>query len=134
MKRAGGSSPRKPSIHGSDSPRIATDPLRKKNLGIGDRATEVSLPEVNFESLKELFLSNDFARTRPRRHKEEPAFDFIHAALEEGANIIQDFHESMTVRGGKLYAVISDVCAFANTNGGTLYIGLTEDPKIQLFG
>jgi len=121
-------------IQGSDSHRIATDPLRKKNLGIGDRATEVFLPEVNFERLKELFLSNDFARTRPRRHKEEPAFDFIHAALEEGANIIQDFHESMTVRGGKLYAVISDVCAFANTNGGTLYIGLTEDPKKPVIG
>jgi hypothetical protein len=35
----------------------------------------------------------------------------------------------MTVRGGKLYAIIADVCAFANTNGGTLYIGLNEDPK-----
>jgi hypothetical protein len=30
--------------------------------------------------------------------------------------------------GGKRYAIIADVCA-ANTNGGTLYIGLMEDPK-----
>jgi hypothetical protein len=59
----------------------------------------------------------------------EPAFDFIRAALEEGANIVQDFHEGLTVRGGQRYAVIADVCAFANTNGGTLYIGLTADPK-----
>jgi hypothetical protein len=35
----------------------------------------------------------------------------------------------MTVRGGKLYNVLADVCAFANTNGGTLYIGLMTDPK-----
>ncbi len=121
-------------IQGSDSHRLVTDAQRKKNPGIGDRATEVLLPEVSFAALKELFLSNDFARTRPRRHKEEPAFDFIRVALEEGANIIQDFHESMTVRGGKLYAVIADVSAFANTNGGTLYIGLNEDPKKPVTG
>lgn len=121
-------------IQGSDSHRLVTDPQRKKNPGIGDRATEVLLPEVNFTALKELFLSNDFARTRPHRHTEEPAFDFIRVAREEGANIIQDFHESMTVRGGKLYAVIADVCAFANTNGGTLYIGLNEDPKKPVIG
>ncbi len=35
----------------------------------------------------------------------------------------------MTVRGGKLYAVLADVCAFANTNGGTLYIGIADDAK-----
>ena len=116
-------------IQGSDSHRLTMDPQRKKILGVGDRATDVLLPEVDFEALHELFLSNDFARTRPSRLKEEPAFDFIHAALEEGPNIIQDFHENMQVRGGKRYAIIADVCAFANTNGGTLYIGLSSDPK-----
>ncbi len=121
-------------IQGSDAHRLSTDPVRKKNPGIGDRVTEVLLPEVNFEELRELFLSNDFARTRPRHHKEQPAFDFIRAAREEGPNIIQDFHENMTIRGGKLYAIIADVCAFANTNGGTLYIGLNSDPKKPITG
>jgi PHP family Zn ribbon phosphoesterase len=116
-------------IQGSDAHRLTTDPVRKKNLGVGDRATDVLLPECSFEALKDLFLKNDFSRTRPHRHKEEPIFDFIQSAREEGANIIQDFHESMTVRGGKLYAILADVCAFANTNGGTLYIGIGEDPK-----
>jgi hypothetical protein len=115
-------------IQGSDSHRLTIDPQRKKNLGLGDRATDVLLPEVSFEALKELFQSNDFARTRPHRHKEEPAFDFILTAREEGPNIVQDFHESITARGGKLYTIIADVCAFANANGGTLYIGLTSDP------
>jgi hypothetical protein len=113
---------------------VTTDPQRKKNLGIGDRATDVLLPEMTFEALKELFLSNDFARTRPHRHTAEPVFDFIRAAQEEGPNIIQDFHESMTVRGGKRYAILADVCGFANTNGGTLYIGLTGDPKKPVIG
>jgi len=115
-------------IQGSDAHRLTTDPIRKKNLGIGDRATDVFLPEVSFTALKDLFLSNDFSRTRPHRLKEEPAFDFIHSSQEEGANIIQDFHEGVSIRGGKLYSIISDICAFANTNGGTLYIGTGADP------
>lgn len=121
-------------IQGSDSHRLSTDSSRKKNPGIGDRATDVLLPELTFDALKELFQSNDFARTRPRRLQEEPAYDFIQTALEEGANIIQDFHESITVRGGKLYEVLSDVCAFANTNGGTLYIGLAGEPQKPVIG
>ncbi len=121
-------------IQGSDSHRLTTDPQRKKNIGLGDRPTDVFLPDVSFEALKELFQSNDFARTRPHRHKEEPVFDFIRVAREEGPNIVQDFHESMTVRGGKLYTIISDVCAFANTNGGTLYIGFTADPNSPVIG
>ena len=121
-------------IQGSDAHRLTMDTQRKKNLGIGDRATDVLLPEIGFEPLLELFKSNDFARTRPHRHKEEPAFDFIRAAREEGANIVQDFHESMSIRGGKRYAIIADVCALANTNGGTLYIGLSSDPRKSVAG
>ena len=116
-------------IQGSDAHRLTMDPLRKKNLGVGDRVTEVLLPKLTFEALKELFLSNDFARTRPRQQMTEPAFDFIRAAQEEGANLVQDFHETMNTRGGKLSEVIADVCAFANTNGGSLYIGVSSDPR-----
>jgi hypothetical protein len=121
-------------IQGSDSHRLTSDPKRKKNLGVGERATDVLIPEVSFEALKELFLSNDFARTRPHRPKAEPAFDFIRAAREEGSNIVQDFHESMSVRGGRLYAIIADVCAFANTNGGTLFIGMSADTRKPVAG
>ncbi len=116
-------------IQGSDAHRLRTDPTNKKNLGIGDRATDVLLPEVSFEALKELFLSNDFARTRPHVAASEEVFDFVQQAREEGPSIIQDFHESMTARGGRLYAIIADVCAFANTNGGTLFIGVSPDPS-----
>jgi Schlafen, AlbA_2 len=121
-------------IQGSDAHRLTTDPVRKKNLGVGDRATDVFISEVSFEALMELFTSNDFARTRPHRHKEEPVFDFIQTARDEGANIVQDFHEGLSVRGGQRYAIIADVCAFANANGGTLYIGLPDDPKKPVVG
>jgi hypothetical protein len=114
-------------IQGSDAHRLKTDPGRKKNLGVGERATQVLMSSASFEALKELFTGNDFSRTRPRRKKAEPVFNFVRAAQDEGSSIVQDFHESMTVRGGKLYAIIADVCAFANTNGGSLYVGISSE-------
>lgn len=116
-------------IQGSDAHRLRADSDNKKNLGVGDRATRVLLPEVSFDALKELFLSNDFARTRPHWPAADEDYDFIQQAREEGPTINQDFHESMTVRGGRLYAIIADVCAFANANGGTLYIGVPSDQR-----
>jgi hypothetical protein len=121
-------------IQGSDAHRLTTDLTRKKNLGVGDRATDVLLEEVSFDALRDLFLSNDFARTRVHQSTPAQAFDFIRAAQEEGPNIIQDFHDSMTIRGGKRYAIIADVCAMANTNGGTLFVGVTADPKKPVVG
>jgi hypothetical protein len=121
-------------IQGSDSHRLEADPQRSKVLGVGERATEVFLPELSFDALRNLFLGNDFSRTRPHRQKAEPVYDYIREARKEGANIVQDFHESLTVRGGKRYALIADTCAFANTNGGTLYIGLNSDPQQPVLG
>jgi hypothetical protein len=117
-------------IQGSDCHRLKRESGSSKNLGLGDRVTDVQLEELSFEALRKLFLSGDFARTRPHNitaHAEE--FDYVQQAREEGANIIQDFHESMTQRGGRLYAVLADVCALANTNGGTLYIGASAEAK-----
>jgi hypothetical protein len=116
-------------IQGSDAHRLFTDQKNRKNLGIGDRATEVHLEEISFMAIKALFLSNDFARTRPKWAASKDVFDFVQQAREEGPSIVQDFHESMAVRGGRLYAILADVCSFANTNGGTLFIGAGSDPK-----
>lgn len=35
----------------------------------------------------------------------------------------------MTKRGGHLFAVIADVCAMANTNGGAVFVGVQSDPQ-----
>jgi len=115
-------------VQGSDAHRLVRDPKDPKHLGVGDRVTEVLLPEVSFAALREVFLGNDFARTRPYRAAKAPV-DYIQAAREEGATIVQDFHAGYTQRGGRLYAILADVCAFANTNGGTLYVGISADPK-----
>ncbi|MBN1679493.1 MAG: putative DNA binding domain-containing protein [Anaerolineae bacterium] len=115
-------------VQGSDAHQMTADPRNQKNLGIGDRATEVLLPERSFEELHKVFQGNDFARTRPYRLSHDP-YDHIQTVREEGASIVQAFHESMTRRGGRLYAVIADVCALANTNGGTIYIGVSAKVK-----
>ncbi|MBO9309251.1 MAG: putative DNA binding domain-containing protein [Chloroflexi bacterium] len=114
-------------IQGSDAHRLTKDPRNEKNLGIGDRITEVLLTERSFEALREMFTSNDFARSRPYFGGQE-VYDYVQMAREAGPSIVQAFHESMARQGGKLYAVIADVCAFANTNGGTIYIGVSADP------
>ena len=115
-------------IQGSDAHRLVRDPEQPRQLGVGDRVTEILLPEVSFAALRDVFLGNDFARTRPYRPAKAPV-DYIQAARAEGATIVQDFHEGYTRRGGRLYAILADVCAFANTNGGTLYVGLSADPE-----
>jgi hypothetical protein len=116
-------------IQGSDAHRLRRDPKNPKQLGIGDRATEMQLAEPTFESIRELFASQDFARTRPHQARGDQTFDFISQTREDGPSIVQAFHESMTARGGKLYAIIADVCAFANTNGGAVLVGVSADPK-----
>ena len=116
-------------IQGSDAHRLIAAPQQKNRLGIGDRATEALLPNVSFEALRELFLGDDFARTRPARKAAEKPFDHVQAAREAGPTIVQSFHERMTRRGGRLYAIVADVCAFANTNGGTVYVGIGPNPK-----
>jgi PHP family Zn ribbon phosphoesterase len=120
-------------IQGSDTHRLTRDPNDKKSLGIGDRVTEVLLPEVSFEALRAVFLDDDFTLTRPYRPERAP-FDYVRAAREQGASIVQSFHERMTRRGGRLYAIIADVVAFANTNGGTIYVGVSSNPKTSPTG
>jgi hypothetical protein len=121
-------------IQGSDCHRLRTDTVNRKNTGVGDRATELLLPELSFAAIRELFLASDFSRTRPHHATRDEAFDFVQNAREEGPSIVQNFHESMAVKGGNLYDIIADVCAFANTNGGTLFIGAGPDPKTPPVG
>lgn len=120
-------------IQGSDAHRLERDPRNAKNLGVGERITEVLLPELSFDELEKVFAGNDFALTRPFRGTHTP-YDHVLAARQEGASIMQAFHESMSVRGGRLYAIIADVCAFANTNGGTLYVGVSANTKVKPIG
>lgn len=109
-------------IQGSDAHRLVADPKNPKRLGIGERATEMLLNEASFEAIRELFLSNQFDRIRPYRPKDRP-IDFLAAARAEGPSGVQSFHESASQRAGRLGAILADVCAFANSDGGTIFVG-----------
>jgi hypothetical protein len=118
-------------IQGSDAHRLntITDKGGKHAyLGVGDRVTEVLLAERSFQALLEMFQGTDFSRTRAYNPAKQPV-DYIQVARDEGASLVQSFHESMERKGGKLYNIVTDVCAFANTNGGTIYVGLSPDKK-----
>ncbi len=116
-------------IQGSDAHRLMRDPKDKNRPGIGDRVTEVLLEEVTFEALKTLFDGDDFTRTRPYRPLAEQPFDHVEAAREKGNNIVQSFHETMVREAGRLHKVLCDAVAFANTSGGTIYIGVSAARK-----
>ncbi|MGQ9683247.1 MAG: RNA-binding domain-containing protein [Anaerolineae bacterium] len=120
-------------IQGSDAHRLTRDAEDPTNLGVGDRVTEVLLPEVTFEALRSLLQSNDFARTRPYRPTTAP-FDHVRAAREQGASIVQSFHEGMGPQSGRTQAVLRDIVAFANTNGGTIYVGVSANPRVPPVG
>jgi Schlafen, AlbA_2 len=120
-------------IQGSDAHHMTRDPKDKKRLGWGERVTEILLPEPSFEAIKAVFQGEDFSRTRPYRPTKAP-FDHVQAAREEGPSIVQSFHESMTIKGGRLHAVLRDVVAMANTNGGTVYVGVKADPRALAVG
>lgn len=121
-------------IQGSDAHRLTRDPERETNLGVGDRVTEVCLPELSFAALKQLFESDDFARVRPYRPGGTSA-DLVLAARAEGNTLTQAFHERLGGRRSKTpRAILRDIVAFANTQGGTVYVGLDATAGGEILG
>ena len=120
-------------IQGSDAHRLVRETPQSKNLGVGERVTEILLEEVSFQALADVLKGNDFSLTRPYRGPAKPV-DFVQLAREEGESIVQAFHESTAQRGGHLDRISRDICAMANTNGGTIYIGVSADPKEKPLG
>ncbi len=118
-------------IQGSDAHRLARDPERETQLGIGDRATEILLPEVSFAALKHALASDNFDVSRPAAGT---ATDPIVAARLEGETSYQSFHEKVGTRGAALDAVVRDVVAFANGTGGVIYLGVPASPKKPVVG
>jgi hypothetical protein len=109
-------------LQGSDAHRLAMDPKNPKRLGVGERATELLLDEPSYEALAALLRSKQFDRVRPAQPADKP-FDALDVVREEGPTLVQSFHDSIAQRGGKFDAILADICAFANTAGGVVYVG-----------
>lgn len=122
-------------IQGSDAHRLSREGAhRDTDLGIGDRATEAALPERSFAALKALFLSEEFARIRPYQPMSASPFDTVQAAREQGASIMQSFHEQVRSQRSRYRPITKDIVAFANTNGGTIYVGVAANPTHPVAG
>jgi hypothetical protein len=117
-------------IQGSDAHRLEQDPARESNLGVGDRPTEVLLPEASFAALKALLSGTDFERTRAYT---PPPSDPVKAARLEGNTAHQVFHEGAASKRGQS-AILRDVVAFANSGGGTIYLGVSASEKRPIAG
>lgn len=109
-------------IQGSDAHRLNTNRRNNRRLGIGERATELLLPEPSFAAIRDLFASSFFDRTRPFRAPEK-VVDHLAAARAEGPSQTQSFHETANKKGGRQTVVLADLCAFANTDGGAVFVG-----------
>lgn len=112
-------------IQGSDAHRLSMDERNEKYLGIGDRTTEIFVEERSFEAIREIFQSADHARSRPYRGPAIEVYDYVQSARENGSNATQAFHVTLK---DKLDPVLSDICAMSNSEGGTLYLGVSADP------
>ncbi len=121
-------------IQGSDAHKLDFDARYKNEMGVGDRATEILLDDLSFEAIKEVFLGNDFARTRPSRLPTEEPFDPIREARETGDTLVQAFHERLHDRRAIARTILEDVVALANTNGGTIYIGASANARQAVQG
>jgi len=120
-------------IQGSDAHRLDRDPVRETNLGVGDRPTEALLPEVSFQALKALFLSDDFTRTRAYQEVVEPD-DPIKVARAGGNTRLQAFHESVSTKRTGVNHILRDVVALANADGGIVYVGASPFEKRSVAG
>jgi len=121
-------------IQGTDAHRLTADTTHPDRLGVGDRLTEIRLRALSFDAIRAALTGTDFSVTRPARPLTVEPFDYIREAREVGNTIVQAFHESATRRGGRLYAILADIVAFANTNGGTVYVGASQNVKNPVVG
>jgi hypothetical protein len=121
-------------IQGSDAHKLESDPKFKNEMGVGERATEILIDEISFDEIKQVFLGNDFSRTRPYRPSTEEPFDPIREAREQGDTLVQAFHDRMYDKRNIAPAILHDVVALANTNGGTVYIGANSHARQPVVG
>lgn len=120
-------------IQGSDAHRLNGIPGNNQELGVGDRPTEILLPEASFETIMDVLTARDFSKTRPYVPTALNEYDPLYAAREEGESLVQAFHESIGKHGIDR-RILQDVVALANTNGGTIYIGASANIRAPIQG
>ncbi len=122
-------------IQGSNAHRLTREGARRDtDLGIGDRAMELMLPTARLPrcgSCLPRTTSRVSAPGIPYRNAQPiPCLRRERAA----PTITQAFHEQARSRRSGYRPVLKDVVAFANTQGGTIYLGLSRNPAAPVVG
>ena len=80
---------------------------------------------MTFEAISDLFASNDLDRIRPYRPGQVAAYDFVRQARDQGPSHRAGVPRARHQQDEHAPAPCSRMwSAFANTNGGTIYIGV----------
>ncbi len=120
-------------IQGSDAhvpERLPED--RPGTYGIGERATELLLPELSFDAIKELFMSDHFERHRPYRPV-HPFVQRLEMARQAGQMAQVAFYEG-PIGSRTVLQILRDVAAMANGAGGVVYVGAGPRPGTKIKG
>lgn len=120
-------------IQGSDAHRLIRESDRSKDLGIGDRITEILLPNVSFAAIKAVFEGHDFNKVRPYQPIESMLAQVL-SAREEGDSQNQAFHERLSKSRRRTNVIFKDIVALANTDGGRIFVGLSASSKGDIAG
>lgn len=121
-------------IQGSDAHRLTVSATDAHRLGVGDRTSEVLLPERTFAALRALFLSQDFHRVRQSRAPLNLSVDPIQDIRAQEASTKLAFHPALPRRSvNRFEEIVRDAAAMANGDGGVILIGcesgLNKKPK-----
>lgn len=121
-------------LQGSDAHRITGIPGNHQEFGVGDRASEMLLDEVSFNAILNVLKGKDFSRIRPYVPASPQEFDPIREAREEGETLVQAFHESVGRGNAVDRHILQDAAALANTNGGTIFVGVSAHMRSPVQG
>ena len=120
-------------VQGSDAHRLVRETERPKDLGIGDRMTEIQLPQVNFAAIKAVFENNMFNCVRPYQPTASK-LAIVLSAREQGDSENQIFHERLGKSRRRTNTIFKDVVALANADGGSIYVGLSGTANAEIVG
>ena len=121
-------------IQGSDAHSLETEQMdsANKRLGVGARVTEFYAKDASYAALREILTGDDFTRIRPARSV--AAWEDVEKARAEGPSLTQSFHERAFSKTSRTRPVLHDIVAFANTEGGCLYIGASPKSRVPVHG
>ncbi len=117
-------------IQGSDAHRLrrlpAADGQVMHRHGIGDRYVELLLPDNSFESLRDLFNSQDFDRVRvPKRDQKQWAVDAVRFGGSTERQVLRPIEDEAHTND-----LWCDVAALANAGGGVLVVGCEPGGRV----